>query len=175
MTAFHKTQQKTSPTVDQYLGFSMWTYYSPLSLPLPITIFKSHRVLLCLSPVSLAPNPSKLSSASSSFKAWHPLRNFPFWVSCNDAKLDSSRNLLMYWHLNEKTTVGKREAVPLVIRYKVDLPTPICISFAYQISYFLFLFKDNFELPNHLFTAPPNLTLWPLTVREFLLPLLVSF
>lgn len=64
--------------------------------------------------------------------------------------------------LNEDMSVGKpecelrgSETVPSEIRYKVDLPTPIFfISFSYQISYFLFLFKDNFELPNHLFTAP---------------------
>lgn len=44
MTAFHKTQQKTSPTMDQYLGFSMWTYHSLLQ-----SSFANHYLQVSLS------------------------------------------------------------------------------------------------------------------------------
>lgn len=54
MTAFHKTQQKTSPTTDQYLGFSMWTYHSPSVFPCQ-SLSLSLIEFCCAYPVCLLP------------------------------------------------------------------------------------------------------------------------
>lgn len=128
--------------------------------PSSVTIFESHYILLCQCSVSPAPNPPKLSLASCICEAWHSLRSLPFLVSFDDAKVESSRKLLMYHLFSvsaekfEYELSYSSEADPSVIGTRQIVPTHFLFFLAFLFlpnspHFFLFLFKNNFELPNH--------------------------
>lgn len=109
--------------------------------PSSVTIFESHYVL-CQCSVSPAPNLPKLSLASCICEAWHSLRSLPFLVSFDDAKVESSRKLLMY-HLFSMSAEKfeyelsySSEADPSVIGTRQIVPTLFFffwLFFSYQI------------------------------------------